>query len=63
MGPVFNLKILDATELIGVVGHERELERTGVRRDEEIVCADHRSARFERRTDHAGSELRVENAA
>jgi hypothetical protein len=32
--PVFNIEILYATELIGVVGHERELERTGVRRDE-----------------------------
>ena len=49
--PVFNIEILDATELIGVVGHERELERTGVRRDEEIVCTDHRSMSFERRTD------------
>jgi hypothetical protein len=48
LSPVFNVEILDATELIGVVSHERELERTGVRRDEEIVCADHRSTHFER---------------
>ena len=49
--PVFNLEILDATELIGVVGHEREFQTTGVRRDEEIVRADHRSSRFERSAD------------
>ena len=49
--PVFNFEILDATELIGVVAHERDLERTGVYRDEEMVCADHLSMHFERRTD------------
>jgi hypothetical protein len=42
---------LDTTELVGVVGYERELERTGVRRDEEIVCAYLRSAHCERSTD------------
>jgi hypothetical protein len=42
---------LDATELPGVIGHEREFQTTGVRRDEEIVRADHRSSRFERSAD------------
>jgi hypothetical protein len=46
--PVFNVEVFDATELPGIVGHERDLERTGMRRDEEIVRADHRSTRFER---------------
>ena len=49
--PVFNIEILDATELAGIVGHKRKLERTGVRRNEKIVRADHRSTRFERSTD------------
>jgi hypothetical protein len=43
---------LDATELPGVIGHEREFQTTGVRRDEEIVRADHRFNRFERSADH-----------
>jgi hypothetical protein len=42
---------LDATELPGIVRHKRELERTGVRRNEEIVRANHRSTRLERSTD------------
>jgi hypothetical protein len=42
---------LDATELPGIVGHEREFQRTGVRSNEEIVCTDHRSARFESSAD------------
>jgi hypothetical protein len=50
-GPVFNVEILDATELIGVVGHKREFESTSVRCNEEIVCAYHRSTQFERSTD------------
>ena len=51
LSPVFNVEILDATELIGVVGYERELERTSERCNEEIVCAYHRSTHFERSTD------------
>src|ERR1700685_432976 len=51
LSPVFNVEVLDATELIGVVGHERDPERTGVCRDEEIVGADQLSMHFERRTD------------
>jgi hypothetical protein len=42
---------LDATEFIGFVGYERELEKTGVRCDEEIICAYHRSTHLERSTD------------
>jgi hypothetical protein len=51
LGPVFNIEILDATELIGVVGHKREFESTGVRCNEEIVCAYHFATQFERSTD------------
>jgi hypothetical protein len=32
--------MLDATELSGVIGREREFQTTGMRRDEEAVCAD-----------------------
>jgi len=49
--PVFNDEILDATELAGIVGHERQFQGTGVRRNEEIVRADHGSTRFERSAD------------
>jgi hypothetical protein len=45
---VFNLKILDATELIGIVGYERKAKRTSMRRNEKIGRADHRSTHFER---------------
>ena len=51
LGPVFNVEILNATELSGIVGHKRKLERTGVRRDEEFVRADHRSTCLERSAD------------
>jgi hypothetical protein len=54
LSPVFNDEILDATELSGIVGHEREFERTGVRRNEKIVRTDYRSTRFER-----GADLRI----
>lgn len=46
--PVFNIEILDTTELAGIVGHAREFQRTGVRRDEDIVRTDHRSMHFDR---------------
>ncbi len=50
-GPVFDLEVLDSSELVDVVGHERELEITGMRGDEEIIRAYHRSLRFERGAD------------
>jgi hypothetical protein len=39
--PVLNIEILDVTELARVVGNEREFQGAGVRRDKEIVRADH----------------------
>jgi hypothetical protein len=42
---------LDATELPGIVGHKCKLKGTGMRCNEEIVRADHRSTRFERGAD------------
>jgi|SRR5450631_1203599 hypothetical protein len=49
--PIFKVEILDPAELPGIVGDQRKFEGTGVRRDEEIVCADHRSAHFEHGAD------------
>jgi hypothetical protein len=45
------VKLLDATELLSIVGHECELERAGVRCDEEIVRAYHCSTCLERSAD------------
>src|SRR5947199_10700831 len=48
--PVLYCQVLNAPELVGIIRHQRQTETAGMRGNKEIVCADHRAASFQVRT-------------